>query len=223
VELSCGQYSAAKALGLGLIDGDGFAMHTRVLPDLVEAAVRDGDGDVAQHAFELLRDRATAAGTPFAAAALARATALTAPDGEADALYRHAIDLFGEFDARGELGRSHLVYGEWLRRNRRPMEARQQLRTAHQIFVDIGAAGFADRAHVELAASGGRARRRTVETAGALTMQERQIAMLAADGLTNAEIGSRLYISAQTVDYHLRKVYRKLDIGSRRQLRGRTF
>ena len=87
----------------------------------------------------------------------------------------------------------------------------------------MGAQGFAERARIELAAAGGRARRRAVEFPQDLTKQERQIAMLAADGLTNAEIGSRLYISAQTVDYHLRKVYRKLDIGSRRQLRGRTF
>jgi len=103
------------------------------------------------------------------------------------------------------------------------LDARQQLQAAYQIFTDMGAEGFAERARVELAACGGRARRRTVESAGELTMQERQIAILAASGLTNAEIGARLYISAQTVDYHLRKVYRKLDIGSRRQLRGRTF
>lgn len=223
LELSCGEYAAAKALGLGLIDRDSFAMHTRVLPDLVEAAVRDSDLDVARRAYDLLVERATASETPFALAALARARALMSTDDEADDAYRRAIDSFSEIDVRGELGRSHLVYGEWLRRHRRPLEARQQLQAAHQIFSDMGAEGFAERARVELAASGGRARRRTVETSGELTTQERQIAMLASEGLTNAEIGSRLYISAQTVDYHLRKVYRKLDIGSRRQLRGRTF
>ena len=223
LELSCGEYATAKALGLGLIEADSFAMHTRALPDLIEAAVRDGDLDAARRALDLLSERATASEAPFALAQLARATALMAPDDEADDAYRRAIDCFREIDVRGELGRSHLVYGEWLRRRRRPLEARQQLQTAYRIFTDMGAEGFAERARVELAASGGRARRRSVDTAGDLTMQERQIAMLAADGLTNAEIGSRLYISAQTVDYHLRKVYRKLDIGSRRLLRGRTF
>lgn len=224
LELSRGEYAAAKAAGWRLIESDGFAMHTRVLPDLVEAAVRDGDPDTARYAFEMLEARADAAATPFALAGAARAAALVAQDDDvAEAAYLRAIERFGLIDARGELGRSHLVYGEWLRRRRRLLDARRQLEVAHQIFSEMGAHGWAERSRVELAVSGGRARRRSVHTARDLTAQERQIATLAADGLTNAEIGARLYISPQTVDYHLRKVYRKLDIGSRRQLRGRTF
>ena len=141
----------------------------------------------------------------------------------AEGHYRQAIERLGVTESHADLARAHLVYGEWLRRQRRRTDARDQLRTAHDRFTAMGAAGFAERARIELAATGERVRSRTEESSRELTSQERQIAMLAAEGLTNAEIASRLFISAPTVDYHLRKVYRKLDIGSRRQLRGRTF
>jgi DNA-binding CsgD family transcriptional regulator len=221
--LSCGDYASARAAGLRLVDGDQFAIHTRVLPDLVEAAVRDGDADVATEALALLRERATASQTQYARTVLARAEALLTDDANADAAYEAAVDVATGTGYYSDLARAHLLHGEWLRRQRRPTDAREQLRTAHSMFTEMGAAGWAERARVELAATGEKTRARTVDATGELTAQERQIAVLAAEGLTNAEIASRLFISAPTVDYHLRKVFRKLDIGSRRQLRGRNF
>jgi len=223
LELSCGDYDAASVAASGLIAQEGFSMHTRVLPDLVEAASRSGRRDDAAEALELLRSRVAAARTPLGLGVLARAEALMAEGSVAEGHYREAVERLGAPESRADLARAHLVYGEWLRRQRRRTDARDQLRMAHDRFTAMGAAGFAERARIELAATGERVRSRTEESSRELTSQERQIAMLAAEGLTNAEIASRLFISAPTVDYHLRKVYRKLDIGSRRQLRGRTF
>jgi DNA-binding CsgD family transcriptional regulator len=221
--LADGDYRSAKEAGRRLLDGDVFAMHTRILPDLVEAAHHDGDELVATETLDLLRERAAAADTTFALAALARAEALLSPPETADEKFERSIQLFGETESVLDLARSHLVYGEWLRRERRVLDARMQLGHAHELFVDMGANGFSERAGRELKASGGRSSTRSPTTTSELTGQERQIANLAAEGLTNAEIAARLYISAPTVDYHLRKVFRKLDIGSRRQLRGRRF
>jgi DNA-binding NarL/FixJ family response regulator len=120
-----------------------------------------------------------------------------------------------------QLARTHLVYGEWLRRERRRLDAREELRTAHELFSDFGVEAFAERARVELEATGGRARKRAVDTPDQLTPQETQIARLAAEGQTNREIAARLFISASTVEYHLRKAFRKLDVKSRTQLEDR--
>jgi DNA-binding CsgD family transcriptional regulator len=136
----------------------------------------------------------------------------------AESSYREAIERLSRIQLRPELARAHLVYGEWLRRERRRMDARAQLRAANDQFTSIGMEAFGERARLELQATGERARNRTVETRDELTPQEAQIAHLAAEGHTNREIAARLFISANTVEYHLRKVFRKLDVKSRTQL-----
>jgi DNA-binding CsgD family transcriptional regulator len=136
----------------------------------------------------------------------------------AESSYREAIERLSRIQLRPELARAHLVYGEWLRRERRRMDARAQLRAANDQFTSIGMEAFGERARLELQATGERARKRTVETRDELTPQEAQIAHLAAEGHTNREIAARLFISANTVEYHLRKVFRKLDVKSRTPL-----
>jgi ATP/maltotriose-dependent transcriptional regulator MalT len=137
---------------------------------------------------------------------------------DADELYRHAIERLGRTRFRTELARAHLLYGEWLRREARRVDAREQLRAAHLLLTSMGAEAFAARAERELRATGENVRRRTVETRDELTAQERQIAGLARDGLSNPEIGARLFLSPRTVEWHLHKVFTKLGIRSRREL-----
>jgi DNA-binding CsgD family transcriptional regulator len=221
IDIAHGNYAAAREAANALVAGDLLGVHSRVLPDLVEAAVRSGDPETAGNALETLRSRAEASGTEHAFGLLARSRALVAGPDEADGLYREATDRLAATSARADLARASLLHGEWLRRQKQKTGAREQLRTAHALFTEMGAEAFAERARLELAATGERARRRNVETADELTPQEAQIARLAAEGDTNAEIAEKLYISARTVDYHLRKVFRKLHIGSRRDLRGR--
>jgi DNA-binding CsgD family transcriptional regulator len=187
-------------------------------PEVVEAAVRGGDPALAREKVASFSERALTNGTPLALGQLARVRALVAADGETEALYRRAISLLNQSRSISQLARTRLLYGEWLRRANRRVDAREQLRTAEEMFAGMGAKGFAQRARSELAATGEHARKRTVDTMDDLTPQETQIASLASQGATNAEIGARLFISSNTVDYHLRKVYRKLSVTSRRQL-----
>ena len=168
-----------------------------------------------------LAETTTAAGTDWALGVEARSRALLSDGESAEALYREAIERLGRTTIRLQLARSHLVYGEWLRRERRRLDAREQLRMAYELFSESGVQAFAERARIELEATGERARRRTIDTLDQLTPQETQIARLAAEAHTNREIAVRLFISASTVEYHLRKVFRKLDVKSRTQLEDR--
>jgi DNA-binding CsgD family transcriptional regulator len=189
------------------------------LPELVEAAARVGDTQLAREALDRLAETTQPAGTDFALGIEARSRALLTNGDNADLLYREAIDRLGRTQLRPELARAHLLYGEWLRREGRRVDAREQLRTAHDMLVAIGMEAFAQRARRELLATGEKVRKRSDETREELTAQEEQIARLARDGLSNLEIGAQLFISARTVEWHLRKVFTKLDISSRRQLR----
>jgi DNA-binding CsgD family transcriptional regulator len=189
------------------------------LPELVEAAVRVSDTELARKALDRLAETTQPAGTDFAFGIEARSRALLTNGGNADLLYREAIERLGRTQLRPELARAQLLYGEWLRRQGRRVDAREQLRTGHDLFAAIGMEAFAERARRELLATGATARKRSPETREELTAQEEQIARLARDGLSNPEIGAQLFISARTVEWHLRKVFAKLDISSRRQLR----
>jgi DNA-binding CsgD family transcriptional regulator len=191
---------------------------TWALPELIEAAARSGMPERASDALERLAETTRAAGTDWALGIEARSRALLNESDPVDGLYDEAIERLSRARVRVALARTHLLYGEWLRRRRRRVDAREQLRTAHELFTAMGIAGFAQRAARELLATGETARKRTVETAGDLTAQEAQIARLARDGLSNPEIGARLFISPRTVEYHLHKVFNKLDIGARSQL-----
>jgi DNA-binding CsgD family transcriptional regulator/tetratricopeptide (TPR) repeat protein len=192
------------------------------LSELIEAAVRSGRPELAAGAHQRLTATARAGGTDWALGVLARSSALLATGRAADALYQQAIEHLGRTRIRMELARSHLLYGEWLRRENRRQEARGHLRTAEDMFTAAGADAFADRARHELAAAGGSVGERAARGSDALTAQEAHIAGLAGSGLTNAEIGARLFLSPHTVEWHLRKVFTKLGITSRRQLRPHT-
>jgi DNA-binding CsgD family transcriptional regulator/tetratricopeptide (TPR) repeat protein len=189
------------------------------LPELVEAAARSGDADLARDALQRLVETTQPAGTDFALGIEARCRALLADGDQAAVLHREAIERLGRRQLRPDQARAHLLYGERLRRDRRRVEARVQLRTAYDMFVTIGMDAFAERARRELMATGEKVRRRSPETRDELTPQEEQVARLARDGLSNPEIGAQLFISAKTVEWHLGKVFTKLGVRSRRQLR----
>jgi DNA-binding CsgD family transcriptional regulator len=189
-----------------------------LLKELIEAAVRSDARELALTALEQLVDRTTRGGTDWGLGVEACSRALLSEGETAERLYTEAIDRLGRTRARLDLARAHLLYGEWLRRERHRLRARDQLRTAHAHFVSMGAEAFAARAARELLATGETARKRVDETRGELTAQETQIARLAREGLSNGEIGARLFISPRTVEYHLHKVFGKLDIRSRGQL-----
>jgi ATP/maltotriose-dependent transcriptional regulator MalT len=188
------------------------------LPELVEAAARGGDTELARDALERLAETTQPCGTDFGLGIEARSRALLSDGAAADDLYCEAIDRLRRTQLRPELARAQLLYGEWLRREGQRIHAREQLRIAHDMFAAIGMEAFAERARIELLATGETARKRTGQTRGELTAQEAVIARLAREGLSNPEIGTRLFISARTVKYHLGKVFTKLDISSRAQL-----
>jgi len=195
-----------------------LGLRTWALAELVEAAARSDASGIAAAGYRELAEIADGSGTDWALGVKARSHALLAVGEEADGLYRETISRLRRVRARSELARAHLLYGEWLRRERRRGEARTQLREAHAMLEEMGMAAFAERARRELWATGETTRKRSVESHGELTAQELQIARLAREGLTNPEIGTRLFISARTVEYHLSKVFGKLGITSRSQL-----
>jgi DNA-binding CsgD family transcriptional regulator len=218
LDLAQGRYREALDTAWSLYEIDPVCQGNQVLPEVVEAAVRCGEPEAAAAAVARLRERATVVSTSWALGLLARSEALIADDADAEKLYREALEHLGATEIVTELARTHLLFGEWLRRQRQRTEAREHLRTALELFETMGAQAFARRAATELGATGERARRRTVDTANDLTPQEAQVARYAAGGATNAEIAAQLFLSPATVEYHLRKVYRKLGIASRREL-----
>jgi ATP/maltotriose-dependent transcriptional regulator MalT len=189
-----------------------------VLPELVEAAVRGGEAELARDALERLAETTRPCRTEFALGIEARCRALLSDGAAADDLYREAIERLRRTRLRPELARAHLLYGEWLRRENRRVAAREQLRTAHEMLAAIGMEAFAERARKELQATGENVRKRTADTRDDLTAQERQMARLARDGLSNPEISTRLFLSSRTVEWHLHNVFTKLGIRSRREL-----
>jgi DNA-binding CsgD family transcriptional regulator len=197
-----------------------FLYSTWGLVELIEAAVRSGKPEPAADALERLSHHTRAGGTDWALGVEARSRGLLSEDEAAERLYREAIERLARTRIRVDLARAHLLYGEWLRREKRRLDAREQLRTAHEMFTAMGIEAFAQRAARELEATGGTARKRSVESLDQLTAREAQIARLARDGLSNPEIGARLFISPRTVEYHLHNVYGKLDIASRNELAG---
>jgi DNA-binding CsgD family transcriptional regulator len=214
-----GRYrEAAAEAGRALDTGDPF-ISMWALPELVEAAARGGDPELARTALKRLAKATHPSATDFGLGIEARSRALLTSGAAADALYREAIERRGCTHLRPERARAQLLYGEWLRREGRRIDTRAQLRRAHDEFSSMGMDAFAERARKELLAAGEHARKRTPETRDKLTAQELQIAGLARDGLSNAEIAARLFLSPRTVEWHLRKVFTKLAIRSRRELR----
>jgi DNA-binding CsgD family transcriptional regulator len=216
---SLGHYEAALSAARDAPRADELSISPWSLPELIEAAVHAGQADVAADALEGLVERTSAAGTDVAVGIEARSRALLLDGAEADGAYRQAIDALGRTTMRMLLARAQLVYGEWLRRENRRSDSRVPLEAAHEFFTRVGADGFAERAARELHATGATPRRRTDDARSQLTPQEAQIAELARDGHTNPEIGAMLYLSPRTVEWHLRHVFMKLEISSRRQLR----
>ncbi len=215
-----GRYDKARAAAMRVGEHpDDLGTTNWAAAELVEAAVRSGAPDIAAEARSLLHVRASAAGTDWALGILARADALLAGDDDvAEALYVEAIERLERSRVAADRARADLLYGEWLRRRRRRIDAREHLRIAHDFFSVHGMEAFSERARVELEATGEHARRRTVATLDQLTPQETEISRLVAEGRSNREIAAQLFISPSTVDYHLRKVFRKLDVKSRTQL-----
>jgi ATP/maltotriose-dependent transcriptional regulator MalT len=214
-----GHYEAALAPAQSASAREQLMVSVWSLPELIEAATRSSRTEIAAEALERLSERTRVTGTELALGIEAGSRALLSEGDVAEGLYREAIERLGRTRIRLDLARAHLVYGEWLRREGRRLDAREQLRAAHDMLAAMGIGAFAERARRELWATGETVRKRTVETREELTAQEAQIARLAAEGRTNPEIASVLFISARTVEWHLRKVYPKLGITSRRDLR----
>jgi DNA-binding CsgD family transcriptional regulator len=213
-----GRHDLARDAAWQVFERDPVGVGPWLVPELAEAASRTGDAALVKAVLEWLSERTRAAPTEWVLGIEARVRALLSQGDAADALYRESIERLGRTRVRVEVARAHLLYGEWLRRERRRVDARGELRTAHEMLDTMGIEAFAERARRELLATGETARKRTVETRDELTAQEAQIARLARDGLSNPEIGTRLFISPRTVQYHLSKVFAKLGISSRNEL-----
>jgi DNA-binding CsgD family transcriptional regulator len=218
-DLSAGHFESAFDAAARVVRDDLPFTAERALPELIEAAVRSDQRDAALSAFSILADRTGAASTPWALGLRARCRALLEDGNDAEESYAEAISQLQHSHAALDLARAHLLYGQWLRRAKRRIDARHQLRAAQAMFQDIGANRFAEQAASELRASGERARSRTPRAELDLTPQEVRVATRAADGAKNSEIATQLFISPGTVEYHLAKVFRKLGITSRTQLR----
>ena len=213
-----GRYAEALAAARRVVGHTELVTSNWAMPELIEAAARVGALELATETDRYLTDRSSASGTDWALGIAARSHALLEDDVHAEDLYVEAIERLSHTRVLVDLARAHLLYGEWLRRQRRRLDARHELRIAHEMFTDFGMGAFAERARVELRASGETARKRTADTLDQLTPQEAQVARLAAGGSTNREIAAQLFISPSTVEYHLHKAFRKLDVKSRTQL-----
>jgi DNA-binding CsgD family transcriptional regulator len=220
LELSCGRYDEARAHALNVFEEDPLYFGSMNLADVIEATVRSDDAPAAHMALARLTERAEASRSPWALGLLSRGQALLASHADADGHYLQSLEQLGRSGVATELARTHLLYGEWLRRRRRRRDARMQLRIAHEMLQGIGTEAFANRARIELLATGERARARVSQPRDQLTPQEQHIAQLAGRGESNADIASQLFISPHTVAYHLHKVYGKLGVSSRNQLAG---
>jgi DNA-binding CsgD family transcriptional regulator len=212
------RHDAARDAAWRAFESDPVGYGPLLVPELAEAASRTGEEALVRAALEWMSERTRVTPSEWALGIEARVQALLSDGEVAERLYRESIARLGRTRVRVELARGHLLYGEWLRRENRRIDAREQLRTAYDMLATIGIEAFAERARRELLATGETVRKRTVETRDELTAQERQIARLARDGLSNPEIGTRLFISPGTVKYHLRKVFIKLDIRARNEL-----
>jgi DNA-binding CsgD family transcriptional regulator len=215
-----GRYHDALASAERACEHEDLGVFGFSLVELVEAGARCDASEAAATALRRLEERTTASGTDWAMGVLARSRALLSDGPAADSLYREAIERLRRSRVAVHLARTHLAYGEWLRRENRRLDAREQLRTAYEMLHRFGAKAFAERARRELLATGESVRQRAVEEREVLTAQEAQIARLAGDGMTNSQIGAELFISHRTVEWHLRKVFTKLDVDSRNKLSG---
>jgi DNA-binding CsgD family transcriptional regulator len=215
---SLGKYQLALAAAQRASDYDELSSSSWALPELIEAASRSAMPELAADALTRLRTRTQAAGTAWALGIEARSRALLSDGAIAEELYREAISRFEESGIGSGLARAHLVYGEWLRRARRRLDARDQLRRAQEMFAEMGAQAFADRAALELLATGETARKRLADSGDALTPHEARIARMARDGASNQEIADHLFVSRKTVEYHLHKVFLKLGVTSREHI-----
>jgi DNA-binding CsgD family transcriptional regulator len=213
-----GRYGDALAAAQQACEFDDVIAYGSSLVELIEAAARVGRPDEAALALDRLSERTQASGTDWALGIEAGSRALVTEGPAAERFYHEAIERLTASRGVVHLARAQLLYGEWLRRENRRVDAREQLRAAHKTFSDVRAEGFAERARHELMATGETARRRTDDARGVLTPQEAHIARLARDGLSNPEIAAQLFLSPRTVQYHLRKVFLKLEITSRKEL-----
>ena len=219
LHLGLGRYAEAATAAAGAAEGGFDPFTSQALPDLAEAAARSGQPELANDAWHRLRLAAAVGGSDWVDGVEARTRALVSDGSTAEAAYAEALTCLGRTRLRIEQARTHLLFGEWLRREGRRLDAREHLHDAHAFFTDIGAEAFAERARRELLGTGEKVRKRQVDTLNELTAQEEQIARLARDGRTNPEIAAELFISARTVEWHLRKVFAKLGIASRKGLR----